>query len=155
MRQNRRGMIINMGSLAGTIGLPFLAPYCASKFALAGLSEAMRYELTPYGIRVKLVELTGSRTQFALPILPHEPMRHRRRRWKRACARGYHRPAHLKRSLKRSWRIAGSSSDRLRYVVGAGSLPLGLRWLIPDKMVRSMLSRAFGLNQSAANSRGG
>lgn len=56
MRQQRFGLIINMSSLAGAAGLPFTGFYCASKFALEGMSEALRLEVKPFGIKVVLVE---------------------------------------------------------------------------------------------------
>jgi len=45
MKRSGGGRIVNISSIGGKIGVPHLAPYCASKFALAGVSEAMRAEL--------------------------------------------------------------------------------------------------------------
>jgi len=56
MRAQGAGRIINIGSVAGLIGVPFNGLYCASKFALEGLSEALRMEAKPHGIHVSLVE---------------------------------------------------------------------------------------------------
>lgn len=56
MRAQGAGRIINIGSVAGLIGVPFNGLYCASKFALEGLSEALRMEVKPHGIHVSLVE---------------------------------------------------------------------------------------------------
>lgn len=56
MRANGGGHIVNMGSLAGIAGVPFTGLYSASKFALAGLTESMRYETRPFGVRVAIVE---------------------------------------------------------------------------------------------------
>ena len=50
------GRIVNMGSFNGRVAAPFIGPYCASKFALAGMTDALRVELAPWGIRVSLVE---------------------------------------------------------------------------------------------------
>jgi NAD(P)-dependent dehydrogenase (short-subunit alcohol dehydrogenase family) len=55
MRQRGFGRIVNITSIGGRIAVPHLAPYCASKFALVGLSDAVRTELEPYGIRVTTV----------------------------------------------------------------------------------------------------
>jgi len=55
MRARRRGRIVNITSIGGRIAVPHLAPYCASKFALVGLSDAVRTELEQYGIRVTTV----------------------------------------------------------------------------------------------------
>ena len=49
------GRIVNISSIGGKIGVPHLAPYCASKFALAGLSESMRAELARDRIYVTAV----------------------------------------------------------------------------------------------------
>ncbi|USU13830.1 SDR family oxidoreductase [Sphingomonadaceae bacterium OTU29THOMA1] len=56
-RQRRSGTIVNISSAAGAVGMPLLALYCASKFALEGFSESLSYELAPLGINVKIVEL--------------------------------------------------------------------------------------------------
>jgi NAD(P)-dependent dehydrogenase (short-subunit alcohol dehydrogenase family) len=55
MRHRRFGRIVNISSIGGKVALPHLAPYSASKFALTGLSDAIRAELDPYGIRVTTV----------------------------------------------------------------------------------------------------
>jgi NAD(P)-dependent dehydrogenase (short-subunit alcohol dehydrogenase family) len=47
--------IVNTASLAGLVGLPSMAPYCASKFAVVGMSEALGAELSPHGIRVTAI----------------------------------------------------------------------------------------------------
>jgi NAD(P)-dependent dehydrogenase (short-subunit alcohol dehydrogenase family) len=51
-----RGRIINMGSIAGRANMPFMAPYAASKHALVAVTDALRIELQPWGIRVALIE---------------------------------------------------------------------------------------------------
>jgi NAD(P)-dependent dehydrogenase (short-subunit alcohol dehydrogenase family) len=56
LMQSRGGAIVNLASLAGKRGgIPYLAHYVASKFAVIGLTQAMAYELAPYGIRVNCV----------------------------------------------------------------------------------------------------
>ncbi len=55
MRRRGFGRIVNIASIGGRIAVPHLAPYSASKFALAGLSDAMRAELAHEGIRVTTV----------------------------------------------------------------------------------------------------
>ena len=49
------GRIINMGSIAGRASMPFMAPYAASKHALEAITDALRLELQPWGIRVALI----------------------------------------------------------------------------------------------------
>ena len=55
MRGRGEGRIVNISSIGGKISVPHLVPYCASKFALTGLSEGLRAELTGEGIVVTTV----------------------------------------------------------------------------------------------------
>jgi NAD(P)-dependent dehydrogenase (short-subunit alcohol dehydrogenase family) len=55
MRRQGAGRIVNVSSIGGKIGVPHLAPYCASKFALAGLSNSLRGEIAKDGIFVTTV----------------------------------------------------------------------------------------------------
>src|SRR5262249_20426391 len=55
MKARRSGRIVNISSIGGKITAPHLLPYCASKFALTGLSEGMRAELMKDGIQVTTV----------------------------------------------------------------------------------------------------
>jgi NAD(P)-dependent dehydrogenase (short-subunit alcohol dehydrogenase family) len=55
MRRREFGRIVNVSSISGRIAVPHMAPYTASKFALVGLSDAVRAELDQYGIRVTTV----------------------------------------------------------------------------------------------------
>ncbi len=56
MRLQKRGHIINIGSLAGLIGVPFHGFYSASKYALEGYSESLRQELKDFNIDVSIIE---------------------------------------------------------------------------------------------------
>ncbi len=64
MRAQGEGLIVNISSLGGIIALPFQAMYSASKFAVEGLTEALRMEVRPFGIRVTLIEPGDMRTEF-------------------------------------------------------------------------------------------
>ena len=65
MRRQRAGTIINIASLAGIKPFPALGYYNATKFAVVGLSGALKEELAPLGIRVICVEPSGFRTDWA------------------------------------------------------------------------------------------
>jgi short-subunit dehydrogenase len=56
MRNKRSGLIINISSIAGIIGLPYQGFYSASKFAIEGYSEALSKEVHSFGIKVVIVE---------------------------------------------------------------------------------------------------
>jgi NAD(P)-dependent dehydrogenase (short-subunit alcohol dehydrogenase family) len=56
MRRKLSGRIINMSSIAGKLASPLFGPYSSSKHAVEALSDAMRLEVYPFGIRVVLIE---------------------------------------------------------------------------------------------------
>ena len=56
MRARGAGLIINIGSLAGLVGLPFQGLYSASKFAIEGFTEALRLEVAAFGVEAVVVE---------------------------------------------------------------------------------------------------
>jgi NAD(P)-dependent dehydrogenase (short-subunit alcohol dehydrogenase family) len=65
MRAGKAGVVINVSSVGGRLTFPFCTLYHATKFAVEGLTESLQYELNPLGIRLKLVEPGGYKTDFA------------------------------------------------------------------------------------------
>ncbi|MFZ0660409.1 MAG: SDR family oxidoreductase [Candidatus Binataceae bacterium] len=63
MRAQRSGTIVMVSSISGLRTFPFMAVYSASKFALEAISNGLRYELWPFGIRVVLVEPGNFKTR--------------------------------------------------------------------------------------------
>lgn len=68
MREKKAGVIVNVSSLAGRVGPPYDGIYSASKFALEAMSEALNYEVHPFGIRVALVEPGAFETGFSQTV---------------------------------------------------------------------------------------
>ena len=64
MREQKNGILINVTSIAGIVGVPAECIYVSTKFALEGLSESISYELQPYGIKVILIEPGVINTNF-------------------------------------------------------------------------------------------
>jgi len=64
LRRNK-GLVVNIGSVSGVLTTPFGGAYCASKAAVSSLSDALRMELAPFGIRVLEVQPGAIDTQFA------------------------------------------------------------------------------------------
>ncbi|MBR0641999.1 oxidoreductase [Plastoroseomonas hellenica] len=64
MRRQRRGRIVNLGSLLGLIPAPYNALYASTKHAIEGYSESLDHEVRTQGIRVVLVEPGATRTAF-------------------------------------------------------------------------------------------
>ncbi len=81
MRERRAGKLVAMSSLVGQIPFPFESIYTASKFAVEGLVQSIRYELQPFGIKVALIAPAQVSTTFAAKIhtLPREGSPYRER----------------------------------------------------------------------------
>ncbi|HOU95445.1 MAG TPA: SDR family oxidoreductase [Bacteroidales bacterium] len=80
MRNQGGGLIINFSSIGGLIGLPFQGIYSASKFAIEGLSEALRMEVRPFNIKVVVINPgdfhtnnTISRKKYLAPTNENDP----------------------------------------------------------------------------------
>ncbi|MBY8887122.1 SDR family NAD(P)-dependent oxidoreductase [Streptomyces sp. PTM05] len=56
MRERRDGRIVNVSSVAGRVSMPMLGWYCASERALETVTDALRMESAPFGVKVSLVE---------------------------------------------------------------------------------------------------
>lgn len=147
----RGGYIVNVSSLAGLVGLPFTAHYCASKFALEGLSESLRYELRPHGVHVTLVEpgdyrtgIQASRristeTQQGIYVRAFDSFLQKREAFEARAATAEPVAALVEK-------ILNDPAPRLRYVVampGQGLLPL-LRRLLPQGAYEACFRRLLG-----------
>ena len=64
MRAKNKGMILNINSMLGLIGIPFQGHYAATKFALGGFTESLRYELVEYNIEVTNINPGDFKTDF-------------------------------------------------------------------------------------------
>ena len=56
MRENKKGLIINVGSILGRVTFPFFGIYGASKYAVEALTDSLRYEVSQFGVDVALVQ---------------------------------------------------------------------------------------------------
>ena len=64
MRKQGSGVIVNISSVVGRMGLPGSSAYISTKFALEGLSECLRYELGMFGVKTTLIEPGVIKTNF-------------------------------------------------------------------------------------------
>jgi NAD(P)-dependent dehydrogenase (short-subunit alcohol dehydrogenase family) len=142
MRQQRNGTIVNMSSIGGRLATPYCSAYYSTKFAIEGLSESLRFELKPHGIRVKIIEPAHFKTDFltrSLQVAPHpayEPQFGRMMAGAaRMAARATHGPERVAEAI---FRAANDSSGRLRYPVN-GRIILALHALLPDLLWRSLI----------------
>ncbi|WP_338425717.1 SDR family oxidoreductase [Sphingopyxis kveilinensis] len=124
MRRRNSGHIINVSSLSGVIGYPYLSAYAASKHALEAISECLRFELFDTDVRVSIVQPDGMRTgiSFAAPASDHPVVGPRRRallaRLEHATTDGGTDPAALARKV---WELVESAEPALRTPLGLGA----------------------------------
>jgi NAD(P)-dependent dehydrogenase (short-subunit alcohol dehydrogenase family) len=129
MRRQRAGHVITISSSAGLIGQEFCAAYAASKFAVEGWMESLRYDLAPYNIHTTLVEPGFFRTELLVdastswPELSIEDYAERTaptiEAWKRMSGQQPGDPAKLARALLA---LAGQEQPPLRLVAGADAI---------------------------------
>ncbi len=64
LRRQGSGTLVNISSMGGLVAIPFQGLYSASKFAVEGMTESLRMELRPYGVKVAMIEPGDFRTGF-------------------------------------------------------------------------------------------
>jgi short-subunit dehydrogenase len=153
-RKSRRGTIINVTSTMPHVGLPLATLYCATKMAVEGFSNALYYELKPFGIRVKLVQPGSTRTNAAMQ---HEPpgeplnqdyctscknvtqlMKHRYE------SKMFSKPGEVAEII---YEAAVSKSNRFRFASGRDAKMMNLiKRILPEHTLKSVASRMMGLN---------
>ncbi|MBN1934032.1 MAG: SDR family oxidoreductase [Anaerolineae bacterium] len=152
MRERRAGMIINVSSVGGLIAIPFQSMYSASKFAVEGVTEALRLEARPFGVRVVLVEPGDFATRFTANRRAIEPDAAYAANMRRAVAVMEHdeqhgaRPAQFARLIE--W-IVRSKSPRLRYMVGPfyERAAVWLKILLPSRLFEWAFSKYYQQEQ--------
>lgn len=144
-RQQGHGTIINVASIGGRIGFPMTAAYHGTKWAIEGITEAMRYELSPLGIRVKIIEPGGIKTNFieggatwALHPAYSQPIE----RVQAFMAKIDDRLPAPDRVAQAIYRAATDRSSKLRYSPHAKIL-LWLHALLPDRLWRSLVTNVM------------
>ena len=164
-----RGRIVLIGSVGGRFSNPFLAPYCASKFALEAIADAARIELSPWGIHVALLEQGSIATAIwgkpADAGVATDPVR------AEAIARDYGAALATFRRLVQATARRGISTDvvsavieralserrpRARYAVGRDAkVQIALAPFLSDRLRDFLVRRAMKLPAAPRNSRGG
>ena len=147
MRRQRAGLIVNVTSIAGELSLPFQGIYSATKFAVEGLSEALRAEVRPFGIHVVLVQPGDFRTGFTdarrTVAADGSPYAARSVRALETAARDERAGADPRQLARVIERIVDSRRPKLRYVVG----PSAQEWLMRLRHVlpgRWLITRHYG-----------
>ncbi|MFC2094832.1 SDR family oxidoreductase [Candidatus Bipolaricaulota bacterium] len=154
MRTQGSGIIVNVSSIGGRIGLPFQGFYSATKFALEGLTEALRMETRGFGIRAVLIEPGDFSTGFTdsrYLVKKSETSDVYQVAQKHVLSivekdeRGGAPPESIARLVAR---ILSKRSPRVRYTVGpvAQKLAAGLKNVLPSKWFEWVLSKYYGMS---------
>jgi len=152
LRAQRRGAIVNVGSLSGIVGVPFHGVYAASKHALAGYSEALRLEVQPFGVRVALIEPTAHRTgiQMSRPARPLALYDDGRARVEAVIRGQIDDGDSPERVVDAIVAAATSPAPRLRWRVGRQArFAVCARLLLPAGAFEGVMRRAFRLEARA------
>ena len=142
MRARHRGVLVNIASIGGRMAFPFAAAYHASKFAVEGLSESMRFDLRSYGIRVKVIEPGPIRTNFlggSAQWMEHPAYATELAKFRTMSDRLNLTLPPPRRVAAAVSRAATDGSDRPRYPAAAGPYPL-LHRLLPDALWRRLVT---------------
>jgi NADP-dependent 3-hydroxy acid dehydrogenase YdfG len=141
MRQQGSGTIINVASIGGRIGFPMTAAYHGTKWAVEGISEAMRYELEPLGIRIKIIEPGGTKTNFinsGATWATHDDYLESIDRVQQFMKKINDSLPSSDGVAKAIYQAATDRSQRLRYSPH-GKILLALHALLPDRLWRSLV----------------
>ena len=151
MRKRRSGRIINIGSAAGFLPMPYSAAYCASKHALRGFSESLDHEVRRLGIRVSVIEPGFVRTDIVehsrVAGAPFEPYISARsnpaRAFRQAIARGVD-PNLVARTVVEA---ATEKYPRLRYLPdGAARVVALFRAVLPSPLFDFAFRKQIQMN---------
>lgn len=154
-RKNRKGTIINVTSTMPHVGLPLATLYCATKMAIEGFSNALYYELKPFGIRVRLVQTGSTRTAASMQReCPGDPQI---QDYSSTCKKVARLMSHRYESgtvaapeevAKTIYQAAVSDSPRYRYVSGRDAKMFNLMCrLFPEHTLKNMAGRMTGLDK--------
>ena len=143
LRQQGRGTIVNVASIGGRLAFPLTSSYHATKWAVEGLSESIRYELRPFNIQVKIIEPGGIRTNFiecgtAWTSHPHyADLVERVKQFSEGLNNSLPGPERVAKTI---YRAANDRSERLRYSPH-GEAFLLMHAILPDSLWRSLVTR--------------
>lgn len=161
MRIRRQGQIINVSSIAGLMGVPGLSSYCASKFAVEGFSESLRYELIPFNVWVSLVEpgtyptnIQSDITQLVISAQKPDSVYYK---WgKRLLVKTLEEVRHTKSNpqevAKLIVNIASAKKPKARYVIGTEAVYLILKKIIPTFIFEKFICWFSGYRSKEVNS---
>lgn len=141
------GRIVNITSLGGKIGSPFLSGYCSAKHGLEGLSESLRRELIPYGVDVIIVGPGAVKTPIWDKAKAMDTSAYDRtdygpamRKFAEFMTRGGNDGLPVERVGEAIYRALTVQRPRVRYALAPDLL---FDWIVPRILPRRMVDRLF------------
>jgi len=146
------GRIVNISSVGGRSGAPFVGPYVASKFAIEGLSESLRRELQLFGVDVIVIGPGAVATAIwskaeqvdvsAYAASPYAPALDRFRSYMLAGGAKGLKPERLGKAILKALTVR---NPKVRYSVTPDPLQDVMSGLMPKRMIDRMFGRGLGL----------
>lgn len=153
MREQQAGTIINISSIGGLMGLPFQGFYSASKFAIEGMSEALRMELKPFHIKVVVIRPGDFFTSFTSNRKidenlngnkPYEPQFRKSLSIIESDEKGGMKPEYFARKLAS---IIEKKNPCSTYIISTAEQKLAvvLKRILPDALFSAILGSHYGI----------
>jgi short-subunit dehydrogenase len=146
MRENRRGFIMNIGSLAGVFPVPFQSAYSAAKAALAVYTQSLRNEVTKLGVRVVLLSPNDIRTTIEPEVVtgPAADYHDALGRMQEVRAARMAKAADPEIAARRIAAILRKKRPAPAYSVGGGApLMVFARRLVPDRLAERLVRGTY------------
>ncbi len=154
-----RGRIVNIGSISGRMATPFLGPYSASKFAMEALTDALRVEVQPWGIKVAIVEPGAIKTPLwdksqaagaallkAAPAEGRDLYARAIEALQKAATRSEHAAIPADAVAQAVARALTARRPKTRYLVGRDArIQAAIVKLVPDKLRDHLIAKAMRL----------
>jgi len=152
MRENKVGIIVNISSVGGKITIPLGTLYHGSKFAVEGMSEALSYELSTIGIKVKIIEPGGIKSNFGTTSFDmnvedspqeYKPLVDKFVAGVQASTGGGAEPSIIAKVV---YEAVTDDTDQLRYTAGPGAKrTIATRDSMSDEEYIAMMKRQSGI----------
>lgn len=145
MRKARKGVILNVSSVAGRTTVPLQTIYHASKWGVEGFTESLQYEVEPFGIKVSLIEPGVIKTDFynrSMQLSENKELTDYQEfsnQVSRFLINGGNQGSSPKEIGERIYQVAISKKIKLRYPVGKSTAILYLYKLLPSKIYRNAI----------------
>ena len=146
-RNSKKGIIVNVSSIAGRVTFPFQSVYHTTKWAIEGFSESLYYELKPLNIRVKVVEPGMVKTNIYNSVMDfpferyHDAYQANFKKWHRYLMKNFENGYLPELDAKTIYKAVNSNSSKLRYTTDFTTKAVfALRSVFPLSVFQKIIS---------------